>query len=99
MDEFEFTLDWPLTEEQWDVLEDADLDQTNSITFYTKHGKEVRFVKDTNVRSNGDYLRSLSDEELVNYIECKQFHNISNCYKMESCRQCILNWLKQARIP
>ena len=51
MAEMEFELEWPLTEEQWDVLEDADLEHTENITFHTKHGKEVRFVKDMDVPS------------------------------------------------
>lgn len=68
MDEFEFTLDYPLTEEQWDMLEDVDFDHTDNITFHTKHGKEVRFVKDKDVRSNGDYIRSMSDEDLAVWI-------------------------------
>lgn len=47
-DTFEFidlTLNNPLTEEQWDMIADVDFDHTNRITFYTKHGKEVEFVK------------------------------------------------------
>lgn len=44
-DEFTFTLNHPITEEQWDMIEDVDLDNTNEIMFYTKHGKEVKFVK------------------------------------------------------
>ena len=96
MADLEFELEWPLTEEQWDVLEDADMEHTNNITFHTKHGKEVRFVKDTNVRSNGDYIRSLSDEELVHYIMCKQTHN---CSPTDDCYLCTLAWLKQKRRP
>ena len=46
MDGFSLTLNNPLTEEQWDTLTDVDLENTDSITFYTKHGKEVRFVKE-----------------------------------------------------
>jgi hypothetical protein len=44
-DTFEFTLNNPLTEEQWDMITDVDFDRTDRITFYTKHGKEVEFVK------------------------------------------------------
>lgn len=40
-----FTLHNPLTEEEWDIIEDVDFEHTNSITFHTKHGKEVEFVK------------------------------------------------------
>ena len=45
MDEMTLTLNSPITEEQWDMIEDVDFDHTDIITFYTKHGKEVEFVK------------------------------------------------------
>lgn len=35
----------PITEEQWDILEDVDFDYTERIWFTTKHGKRVEFVK------------------------------------------------------
>ena len=44
-DTFEFTLNNPLTEEQWDMITDVDFDCTDRIWFHTKHGKEVEFVK------------------------------------------------------
>ena len=44
-DTFEFTLNNPLTEEQWDMITDVDFDRTDRITFQTKHGKEVEFAK------------------------------------------------------
>jgi hypothetical protein len=44
-DTFEFTLNSPLTEEQWDMITDVDFDRTDRITFHTKHGKEVEFTK------------------------------------------------------
>ena len=44
-DTFEFTLNSPLTEEQWDTITDVDFDRTDRITFHTKHGKEVEFMK------------------------------------------------------
>ena len=39
------TLNSPITEEQWDVITDVDFDRTDRMLFYTKHGKEVEFVK------------------------------------------------------
>jgi len=45
MDEMTLELNSPITEEQWDILEDVDFDNTESICFHTKHGKEVEFVK------------------------------------------------------
>lgn len=44
-DTFEFTLDNPLTEDQWDMITDVDFDRTDRIAFHTKHGKEVEFAK------------------------------------------------------
>lgn len=45
MDEMTLTLNSPITEEQWDAITDVDFDNTDEITFYTKHGKVVKFVK------------------------------------------------------
>jgi hypothetical protein len=44
-DTFEFTLNSPLTEEQWDMITDVDFDRTDRISFHTKHGKEVEFTR------------------------------------------------------
>lgn len=47
MDEWKqtLTLSSPITDEQWDMLTDVDFDHTNNVTFHTKHGKVVEFVK------------------------------------------------------
>lgn len=47
MDEVTLTLSSPITEEQWDMIADYDFNYTNEITFHTKHGKTVRFVKES----------------------------------------------------
>lgn len=41
----ELTLNSPITEEQWDAITDVDFDNTDRISFHTKHGKEVEFIK------------------------------------------------------
>ena len=50
--DFECSLEFhhPLTEEEWDMLTDAELERTTEITFHTPKGKEIVFVKkgDTN---------------------------------------------------
>ena len=46
MDGITLTLNSPITEEQWDALDDVDFDHVNEITCCTKHGKVVRFVKE-----------------------------------------------------
>ncbi len=38
-------LNSPLTQEQLDYIFDVDFDSTQEITFHTKNGKEVHFVK------------------------------------------------------
>ena len=45
MDEMTLTLNSPITEEQWDAITDVDFEHTNEISFHTKHGKIVKFVK------------------------------------------------------
>ena len=45
MDELTFTLNSPLTESDWDMIEDVNFEHTDSIIFHTKNGKIVKFVK------------------------------------------------------
>ena len=45
MDELTFTLHHPLTDEEWDAIIDVDFEHTDEITFHTKNGKKVVFVK------------------------------------------------------
>lgn len=45
MNEMTLTLNSPITEEQWDAITDVDFEHTNEVTFHTKHGKKVKFVK------------------------------------------------------
>ena len=44
-DTFSLQLSSPITEEQWDMIEDVNFDKTDKITFHTRNGKEVTFVK------------------------------------------------------
>lgn len=46
MDEITLTLNSPLTDEDWDLIEDVDFEHTDRIWFHTKNGKEVCFVKE-----------------------------------------------------
>ena len=38
-------LNSPITEEQWNTINDYDFERTNTIHFHTIHGKTVRFDK------------------------------------------------------
>ena len=54
-----FTLNSPLTEEDWDKITDVDFDNTRAVTFHTKHGKEVEFVKA--VRNTAEWIYGEKD--------------------------------------
>lgn len=49
----ELKLNSPITEEQWDMITDVNMEHTNSVTFKTKNGSEVTFYKAVN---NGDAI-------------------------------------------
>jgi len=97
MDEITLQLNSPLTDEQWDTITDVDFDHTDRITFHTKHGKEVDFVKFKPIKTNADKIRQMTDEELARYFKkygaiCPPTHK---CYLDNSCEDCWLGWLKQ----
>ena len=68
MDEMTLTLNSPITEEQWDMIEDVDFDHTDSITFYTKHGKEVEFVK----RKTGKWFKQPFKSDKYVIFRCSE---------------------------
>lgn len=73
--EFTFTLNNPLTEEDWDKITDVDFDYTNAITFHTKHGKEVEFAKVVRCK-NCKYSYVFEPWEGINASRyCKEFKN------------------------
>ena len=43
--EITLTLNSPITDEQFDLLTDVDMENTPRIVFHTKSGKEVEFLK------------------------------------------------------
>lgn len=45
MDEMTLQLSSPITDEQMDAIMDVDFDCTNWISFHTKHGRDVSFIK------------------------------------------------------
>ena len=70
----EMTLHNPLTDEEWDLITDASLDNTNEITFVTKQGKEVKFIK-----ASADVV------EVVRCKDCKHGQNHSQKYGSRVC--------------
>jgi len=94
-DEFTLTLNSPITEEQWDMIEDIDFDYTNEITFHTKHGKEVKFVKAS--AQPEDYAHGFVDgykqgkkdaqPEIIRCKDCKWFEEINQPFTQMFCRK------------
>lgn len=68
MDEITLQLNSTITDEQWGTIMDIDFDHTDRITFHTKHGKEVEFVKSNPIKTNADKIRQMSDEELARFV-------------------------------
>ena len=64
MDQMTLTLNSPITEEQWDMITDVDFDHTDSITFHTKHGKEVEFVKRKTGKWSGLWSEPQDDKSI-----------------------------------
>ena len=67
-------LNSPLTDEQWDILDDVDFDHTEHIWFHTKHGKEVHFYKNAIpiewiYENAGEYFSGLEVLHLYKMIE------------------------------
>lgn len=59
----------PLTDEDWEKLEDVDFDHTEHIWFHTKNGKEVHF-----------YKNAISIEWIKEYASMKSFNDEMDCY-------------------
>lgn len=93
MGEITLQLNSPLTDEQWDTITDVDFNHTDRITFHTKHGKEVEFVKSKPIKTNADkYFRNATDEEIAKWIHRHDWK--TNLYGIEN-EEAILDWLKQ----
>ena len=63
----------------------------------TEHGTSRVF---TNVQTNGDHIRSMTDKELAywyfNEFFCKTpYCRKEECYEDSPCEECLLDWLKE----
>lgn len=83
MDQMTLTLNSPITEEQWDMITDVDFDHTDSITFHTKHGKEVEFVK----RKTGKWVGVTPMVDTLMCSECG-YNIIDKEFKTPYCPNC-----------
>lgn len=64
-DEYKFTLNSPLSESDWDKIMDVEFENTKSISFRTKSGKTVEFVK--------------ASEEFEWCHDCKEYDQGAHC--------------------
>ena len=64
-DEYEFTLNSPFTDEDWDKITDTEFENTDRVTFRTKSGKTVEFAK--------------VSEEFEWCHDCKEYDQEAHC--------------------
>lgn len=100
MDEITLQLNSSLTEEQWDTITDVDFDHTDRITFHTKHGKEVDFVKLKPINTNADkYFRNATDEEIASFLAAvnnhRQWSEQTLMQDLDADYAYYLEWLKE----
>lgn len=87
MAELKFELHSPLTEENWDLITDVDLDHTPSVTFHTKHGKDVEYVKVKHGRWINEQLASTSGGS-YSVVRCSVCKAQFPMYKTNYCPNC-----------
>lgn len=69
-DSFEFTLNNPLTQEDWNKLTDAELKNTIVITFQTPQGRQVKYIKRDVLDKIKDEIIELRSKQNVGVMEC-----------------------------
>ena len=80
--------------------------QKNAVRRYMSTIPAMRFAKDTNVRTNADRIRAMTDEELAEWIwnvccvdspfPCPaiELHKMADPHQVD-CKKIWLDWLKQ----
>ena len=66
MSELKLELHSPITEEEWDLITDVDLDHTPSVKFHTKRGKDIEYIK----VKHGRWIRKESKRSY--WFECSE---------------------------
>lgn len=77
--EYEFTLNSPITKEDFDKLADVELDNTPSVLFETPKGRQVRYIKcdvlakiKAEVQKLQTYIFYTGDEKKVELVQVLQ---------------------------
>ena len=76
MDDFTLKLHSPITEEEWDILTDVDLEHSPQIEFHTKHGKKVTYAKVIHCE-DCKYGYPISEV----YVQCIKAHRTAEKHK------------------
>lgn len=71
-DSIELTLDYPIPDADWDKIMDVEFENTKSISFRTKSGKTVEFVKAE--RPKGKWIKptGMMPPEYHGHYECSE---------------------------
>lgn len=84
IDELTLYLNSPISEEQWDAIEDVDFDHTDRIWFHTKHGKDVEFVKVVRCK-DCRFWETITDRANAEYGICAVFKAFVTTHKEYFC--------------
>lgn len=92
-DSFEFTLNSPLTKEDWNKISDAEYERTMSVTIQTPQGRQVKYIKcevldkiRSEIEQEYNRLRATRNDETLEQGEClglKQSLKIIDKYATE----------------
>lgn len=58
----------------------------------------IKALEEKRIKTNSDRIRSMTDEELANWLlsqGCKAHNTDEWCKKQRNCRACWLEWLKE----
>jgi hypothetical protein len=89
IDNFEFILHSPLTEEDWNKLADVEHENTNYVTFQTPRGRQVKYIKCEVLDKIRDEIEALSNANQSYWhsgytVDRGDVFDIIDKYKVES---------------
>lgn len=88
-DSFEFTLHNPLTQEDWNKISDAELENTMSIMFQTPQGRQVKYIK-------CEVLDEIRAEIEKKHARSKQMSSVLQMNAYTDCLQIIDKYIAES---
>lgn len=82
MSEITFRLNSPLTDEDWNLITDAEFEHSDSVTFTTPSGKEVEFRKVV----RGEWV--LNDDQVYECKDCGYIPSFDGYTYFNYCPNC-----------